>query len=136
MRGAQIGPPEHFNSDSFVAIERGHGSGRSFAGNWGGNPKNRYLGVRFLIDGETHYGWVRLTVTTQSHPYLFGGTITAYAYETVPNKAILAGSAEKSASDVKAQNATEKPSGASLGMLALGVDGLALWRREETLTAN
>jgi hypothetical protein len=58
-------------------------------------------------------------------------TITAYAYETVPGKRILAGITEKSGSDQKVQDSTGNLSGSSLGMLALGVDGLPLWRRNE-----
>jgi hypothetical protein len=127
VRGAQIGPTAHFDSGSFAVIERGIGYGRSFKGHWGDNPKNRYLGVRFSMNGETHYGWVRLTITAGRDSGI-AATITAYAYETTPNKKILAGNAEESANDVNSQNATEQPRGASLGMLALGVDALLLWR--------
>ena len=69
-------------------------SNQTVEGPWGGNPKNRYLGVRFRIDGQIHYGWVRLTVLTQPTG-TWSATITAYAYETVPNKAIKAGTAEE-----------------------------------------
>jgi hypothetical protein len=135
-RGANIGPSAHFNP--FRAnIERGFGieSGGSdrLVGNWGGNPKNRYLGVRFLINGQTHYGWVRLTVITEPGPS-WSATITAYAYETEPNKAILAGTAEKAAAELQVPENTQ--AGPSLGMLAAGADGLPLWRREEGLNSN
>ena len=68
MRGANIGPSAPFLSSSnsySIRIEAGYGvrSGSDrLVGDWGGNPKNRYLGVCFLIDGKTHYGWVRLTI--------------------------------------------------------------------------
>ena len=77
-----------------------------FFGSWGGNPKNRYLGVRFPINGQTHYGWIRLTVTTNPDPHtpVMSATITGWAYETVPSKAIAAGTAAIAAS------AAEKPS--------------------------
>lgn len=44
-----------------------------------------YLGLRFSINGTTHYGWARVRVNG------FKATLTGYAYETVPNKKIVAG---------------------------------------------
>ena len=96
------------------------------------------LGVRFQLNGQTHYGWVRLTVTSNvklNKPTL-EATITAYAYETVPNKPILAGTAEKTTAEVQVPQDIQKPGQPSLGMLALGSDALPLWRREETLTSR
>ena len=141
-RGAKIGPSAHFSSGKGLdLIERSvvsfYKSSRStyiknFTGNWGGNPTNRYLGVRFLIHGKTHYGWVRLTVTTAPRKPI-SATITAYAYETVANKKIQAGIAgSASASEAQAHYQIQTP---ALGMLALGADGMALWRRDN-LTIN
>src|SRR5580700_852691 len=49
-------------------------------------PAKPYLGVKFLDkEGALHYGWVRVT-----NNFVFA-TITGYAYETIPNKPILAG---------------------------------------------
>ena len=62
MRGAKIGPSAHFSSKHLEDIELSAGGGttsnytRNVYGDWGGNPQNRYVGVRFLIGGETHYG--------------------------------------------------------------------------------
>ena len=69
-RGAEIGPSAQFNSGSFARIERATGGylHHKFHGNWGDNAKDRYLGVHFLIDGETHYGWIRLTVAISANP--------------------------------------------------------------------
>ncbi len=53
---------------------------------WNG-VTNGYLGVRFLISGSTHYGWVRLNVNNAGT----GFTIKDYAYESTPNTSILAG---------------------------------------------
>ena len=141
VRGAKIGPSAHFSSGKSAAIEDSHAnfgytnSGKFFYskdifGKWGNNPKDRYLGVRFLISGQTHYGWIRLTVTTAAHEPI-SATITAYAYETVANKRILAGESGASTSAATVENKMEQPAQASLGMLALGTNGLALWRREE-----
>ena len=132
-RGARIG-----SSDNFLSAGQGEalevsfttgGGGHHLIGKWDGDPKNRYLGVRFVIDGKMHYGWIRVSVNTDK---VHGMTaqITGYAYETVPNKAIVAGTtgvaAEVLGEDGKSQ------AGPSLGMLAVGADGLQLWRREET----
>jgi hypothetical protein len=101
---------------------------RSFFGNWSGNPPNRYLGVKFLIHGAVHYGWIRLTVNFLDRG-LRSATITAYAYETVANKTIVAGHVQSSASQSSAQQLPNRDE-LSLGMLALGADGLTLWRRD------
>ncbi len=53
------------------------------------NATRRYLGLRFSINGEVHYGWARFSV---QHGYFFiGAKLSGYAYETEPNKTILAG---------------------------------------------
>jgi hypothetical protein len=140
VHGAKIGPSAHFsnNQNAFVEqslVELGYTrSGRSyytknFAGDWAGNLKNRYLGVRFLINGKTHYGWVRLTLTTAPRKAMTA-TITAYAYETVANKRIQAGTTDDSATSVPTTQGLSAR--ASLGMLALGADGMAIWRRNST----
>jgi hypothetical protein len=50
---------------------------------------NRYLGLKFQINGHTHYGWARMSVTIGK----FGpvSTLTGYAYETVAGQAITTG---------------------------------------------
>jgi hypothetical protein len=138
VRGAKIGPSANFVSsvigDFGVTVERSfstHGGAKEFVGKWGGNPKNRYVGVRFLINGETHYGWVRLTVTTQPNKFI-SGTITAYAYETVANKPIQAGVAQRPTAEIQVLENIRRQARPSLGMLAAGTDGLPLWRREES----
>jgi len=82
------------------------------------NATNKYLGLRFNLNGQVHYGWARLTVST------VGGvvktTLTGYAYETNANTAILAGDRGPSA----------QATGPSLAMLSLGIVGLDLWRPE------
>lgn len=137
-REAKIGPSKHFSSSSFERIERATGGylNHKFLGNWGDNLKNRYLGVRFAINGETHYGWIRLTITIPSDPtHFMTGTITGYAYETVPNKPILAGTASHTAK-LDLPDGVQNQFRRSLGMLALGADALPRWRREEAVTSN
>jgi hypothetical protein len=110
-------------------------SGSFYFGLEWANISNRYLGLKFEIDGETHFGWARLSVTFHGKS---GGVrtweahLSGYAYETVANQSIMAGQT------VEAENAKSSPSGPfsvprkSLGALALGAQGLALWRREES----
>jgi hypothetical protein len=92
------------------------------------------VGVKFLIHGATHYGWIRMSVDFTApvdHPPTV--TITAYGYETVANQPIKAGS-KPTAAVASGSHPEKKPTQPSLGALALGIDGLAIWRREETLS--
>jgi hypothetical protein len=140
MRGAKIGPSENFVSSSSsrfgdrieASYPPSHPRGRRLFGKWGGTPKNRYVGVRFWIKGETHFGWIRLSVNTDI-PHNMSATITGYAYETVPNKPIFAGTAERSPVRSQADDSLHSPGGPSLGMLASGVNGLPIWRRKENM---
>jgi len=118
-RGQQIGPKCAFSGGIEVMAEltsRGNSSG--VFGSWI-NVNNRYLGVRFYIKGEVHYGWARLNVQVQL-PLTITATLTGYAYETVPNLPIIAGKTK--GPDI----VTVQP--ASLGRLAQGSAGLAAWR--------
>jgi hypothetical protein len=133
-RGRKIGGTyDNLGSRLLVEASVSGGTSRYFQGFWDGNLKDQFLGVRFLIDGKPHYGWIRLSVTTNTKPHgpFITATITGYAYETVPNKAILAGAA-KSTGEVQVLRDGRNQVGPSLGMLALGSDGMQLWRREET----
>ena len=49
---------------------------------------------------QIHYGWIRLT---GGAPGGVSGTITGYAYETIPNKRVLAGVTSKTSTDTQAQ---------------------------------
>jgi hypothetical protein len=101
----------------------------SFGGPWA-NATNRYLGFQFRIDGQVHYGWARMTVTNN----LRNVVLTGYAYETVPNKPILEGhtsGAEAAENFAPQELLGPAPQVLSLGMLACGTDGLAIWRRED-----
>jgi hypothetical protein len=89
----------------------------SWRGPWVDNGKGikvGYLGFRFKIRKEIHYGWARLCVKTHvdGDGYYFTTTLEGYAYETIPNKAIIAGET-KGADDFV-------PELGSLGALAAG----------------
>ncbi|HTA23450.1 MAG TPA: hypothetical protein VK763_07955 [Terriglobales bacterium] len=97
--GARIGPEGNFSVRfPFMAEElfNGVGSQYSALGAWvgtGKGVKDRYLGLKFVIRDEVHYGWARLSVRLGHHRQFddVSGTLTGYAYETVPNEPIIAG---------------------------------------------
>lgn len=78
------------------------------------NATNRFLGFKFTINGEVHYGWARMSVSTTFD--VVKAKLTGYAYETTPDKTILAGDRGPS---TKAANAA-----GFLGLLSLGAAGL------------
>jgi hypothetical protein len=48
---------------------------------------------KFTIHGQVHFGWASLNVAMKrqyQRPYI-SATLTGYAYETIPNKPIIAG---------------------------------------------
>ncbi len=147
LRGAKIGASDHFSGGKHAieisSRQYNRSSGRlsklELYGKWGGNHPNRFLGVKFRINGKTHFGWLRITVSTPSPSCVpdcssfLSGTITEYGYETVANKSLDAGLAGAASADSQAHQTVGRQSYPSLGMLALGADGLSLWRREEEL---
>ncbi len=136
--GANIGGTAHFSSSvarGQVTIERTNGSVSGSSrytpyGQWGVSAVYHYLGVRFLINGTTHYGWIKMYVTRGSSG--FQGFISEFAYETVAGKTIAAGAtaaaAQRQAS--REEVARIRSRGPSLGMLAAGAEALPVWRRE------
>ncbi len=134
LRSAKIGPSDHFSGGVYKSSIRGVGiegdsclySKCNTWGKWGGNHPNRFLGLKFVVNGKIHYGWIRITITITSSD-LLEATVTEYGYETIANKRLLAGVPSNQA-EVGRSTTGRNP---SLGMLALGADGLTLWRREE-----
>jgi hypothetical protein len=111
--GAAIGPPRAFYYPKWIdwmfrASVR-----------WGPwkDVTNRYLGFKFEIKGKPHYGWARLNAHFNPNNYKIAATLTGYAYETIPNKAIIAGKT-KGPGVITVQPA-------SLGHLARGVSSIA-----------
>jgi hypothetical protein len=138
--GATIGYTKQFNDSSEVVMRVQHGRAGT-VGYWH-YTQARYLGVQFQIKGKTHFGWARFK---NSSPY--GATLTGYAYETVAGKSIVAGptngladqAAEEEEEDFGpvaslTSPIPDKPQPASLGMLALGAQGVPMWRRKERVS--
>jgi hypothetical protein len=91
-RGAEISKHSPFYPGRLMASECGgplcNESGTN--GPWV-DVSDRYLGLKFKIDGKYHYGWARLNVTVVKGAFRITPTLTGYAYETVPGKPIVAG---------------------------------------------
>jgi len=126
-KGASVGPKQNFGGQAHGALmafvaETQYGS-YQYGGNWV-NVNRRYLGVKFRIRGKTHYGWVRANVWVTHQGPGAGAILTGWAYETIANKAIIAGKTK--GPDV----ITLEPG--SLGRLAQGSAGLASCRRKES----
>jgi len=142
VRGAKIGPSGKFLNFS-VKLERSSYCTTNSAcfkdhnhfGDWGGNHPNRFLGVKFLIQGKTHYGWIRVTVTTSATAPMTA-EITEYGYETIANKSCGAGLPGSNAAASNGLKEQTSGNSASLGMLALGADALPLWRRDDLVQSG
>jgi hypothetical protein len=119
-----VGPADKFGND--VTLEfctTQNGTFQNDGGPWL-NKKNLYLGLQFSIAGQIHYGWARLTVSTNKTTCVTKALLTGYAYETEPNTPITTG--KLSGTDEVGE--IERPE-ATLGALALGSMGLEAWRR-------
>ncbi len=129
VSGIPVGPGEKF-AGSFPPMYYkifgyyGNASSYQWVGPWA-NVRDRYLGVKFSISGTTHFGWVRLSTFKTKYPLISG-----YAYETIPNVSIKdgAGADQVAASQSRLPG---QPQPSSLGSLAQGASGIAIWRREE-----
>jgi hypothetical protein len=118
--GAVIGNTRPFQASATCMASFNLDASASF-GSWIGGVTNRFLGLQFEINGQKHFGWARLSVSRE--PYT--ATLTGYAYETVPNKAIIAGKTSDSAEIAAGQQSPATPGNAdpepaTLGLLALG----------------
>jgi hypothetical protein len=89
--GDQIGPSQTFyEGTGTMASLWGQDNWGGGEGNRGLNRKRGYLGLSFQIDGETYYGWAKISVNMKTGVVTLGG----YAYETVANMPINAGRTE------------------------------------------
>jgi hypothetical protein len=124
--GVSIGPKGPFAPGAAVmaTVYNDSGAHRNISsvcnGPWS-TAVNRYLGFKFLIHGKVHFGWARLSVTCPGTDV--DATLTGYAYETIPDKAIITG--RKNGED-----ATVQP--ASLGHLARGKSAIPALRLRQT----
>ena len=114
-----------------------------YLGPWADSGKavnHRYVGLKFVIHGKVHFGWARLNVRVYRNPEAtVSAVLTGYAYETVPNKPIVAGktkSPDRVNADQNVSLSAPPTQTATLGLLALGSPALSIWRREESVGAK
>jgi len=140
--GFSIGPKRKFAGGNAYHIMAtwGSASGQQYYGGPWKDALHRYLGLKFVIKGKIHYGWARLNVTAANN---IRATLTGYAYETIPNKSIIAGQTKGTDdSNVKEPDAAlaspvpDTPHPPTLAALALGAPGLSIWRREDSVAAT
>ena len=122
--GSSIGPNGAFQTEPARMERAVFLSDSSFARGYGPWTKatNKYLGLRYIVNGQTHYGWARFTVKTTGNldtGVKITATFTGYAIETVANQPIKAGATS---------GAESAANPGTLGCLAMGCLGLAFWR--------
>jgi hypothetical protein len=130
-RGARIGPTASFANAPVLMANYSYFGVYGF-GDWlYADGFARYIGVRFVINGATHYGWARMNVRYNRLDRDIAGLLTGYAYQSKPNMPILAGATGGGTADVESGPSeilsTPKPS-ATLGALALGAGGREIQR--------
>lgn len=116
--GFKIGPKDTFSSKGGEMAagfwyKDGGGFYRGRWANGGAGAKRRYAGLKFTVSDKTYYGWARFNICFPHHSVR--AILTGYAYETIPNKPIIAG--KTTGKDV----ITVHPG--SLGHLASGTAG-------------
>jgi hypothetical protein len=95
---------------------------------WASKHRGAFLGLKFVIGGQIHYGWAHITVTNS----LAGTVLNGYAYETVANQPILTGKANGPVEEASSISPMlDSPQPATLGLLARGERGLAIWRKSD-----
>jgi hypothetical protein len=138
--GAPVSAAQPFGGFYLNARNRTVSSIGICSGSWV-NIANRYLGLKFAVNGQFHFGWARLSVSCSiKSPTV--AVLTGYAYETVPGKSIRAGqtSGDLPGSGADPANPDDSPplltqpeviEPGSLGVLALGASAIPVWRRKE-----
>jgi hypothetical protein len=124
-RNQKIGPSATFLDERQVmdrCINTRSGDVTYPRGYWLRQESGAYLGLKFYIGGEVHYGWARMKVTVNAFTCNAQALLTGYAYETVPNRPILAG---------QGSGAAEADRGANLGSLATGAANVEARKRED-----
>ena len=91
------------------------------SGNWA-NVKQAYLGLKFDIKGQVHYGWAEFNANAalgNHNQLLADATLLGYAYEATPNQSIKTGQKSGAASNASTPGAPA-PQPGTLQALARG----------------
>jgi len=132
--GLQVGSNANFRSypQGIDMAYRGHNSiSGAASGNWL-KVETAFLGLKFVIGGQVHYGWALVKLTGPGQ--FLSGSIFGYAYETVPNQPIITGKTHGTKDETEGTGEVSPASidphhnKASLGLLATGAEGLRFWR--------
>lgn len=112
----------------------------------------RFLGLKFEVGGKTHYGWAGFSnVLVGYDGFNIRAQLVGIAYEDVPGKPIRAGQTSGTADDpmfggepgigsvepevsAEPEPISQSVQPATLGLLALGAQGIPFWRRRESIT--
>lgn len=126
-RGVPVGPGALFRA---VQLPVWGSGGTAYSGPFYECPlaqktRGAFLGLKFVINGQTHYGWAHVTAFHRDI------TLQGYAYETVPNQTIQTGQTSGPVSDTRSSVTLPQSEPATLGLLAQGSRGLSIWRRPE-----
>jgi hypothetical protein len=142
-RGAVIGPAAKFQTGKVLmagAFRETQISSTRVFGPFA-NTTHRFLGLKFKVQGKVHYGWARFSsvIASASNGPMISATLTGYAFETIPNKTIVAGQTkgpdDAGAEELNTTLTPPTPKPATLGLLAMGAPGLSIWRRKESVGA-
>jgi len=118
--GVEVGPNAKFAASNTLMGGATFRAGETnYFGPWapkGGQRKDRFVGLKFVIDGQIHFGWARFNVRIRT-PRKGGleAVLTGYAYETDVNEPIKTGQTSGP------ESAETRPG--TLGQLALGAAG-------------
>lgn len=136
--GISVGSQGKFQAGhAFMAMELVGSEGSSIVyrsfGAWKETTRG-FLGLKFIIQGQVHYGWARLDVTATIRGVY--GAITGYAYETEPNTPILTGQENRARKRHKTRHVSASPGApamvpGALGMLAGGATGSAAKAKDQ-----
>jgi hypothetical protein len=140
--GEVVGPKANFQSSPTGLVMGGvfFGSTSNHAsGSWL-TVETAFLGLKFVVNGEAHYGWARIKLVS---PGAYNSaSIYGYAYESVPNQAIVTGQTSGTAGkNRQVSQANSAPSALdskaqTLGMLAAGAPATAVWRGKATASGT
>lgn len=83
--GATIGSASSFTTAYHPDLAKEY-NGSIINGQFAG-AGDKYIGVRFVISGQTHYGWVLVNVSSLADEIV----VKEYAYDATPNATIAAG---------------------------------------------
>jgi len=130
--GVKVGPGADFQDKS---LELWGSGGTAYSGpfvfcEFGKRTRGAFLGLKFLINGQTHYGWAHVTLNGSK------AVLNGYAYETVPNQPITTGKTSGPVEVGESLPMAIPSQPATLGALAQGFQGLDIWRKTEEEIEN